>query len=509
MTVKRLLLLLPLLSALAAGALEAPAIFGDHMVLQRGIPVRVWGKAEPGSAVTVSFAGKSAEAQTASDGRWQAELPPFETPGGPHSMTVSSGGKTLTFKDVLIGDVYLCAGQSNMELLLKDSENAKAEVAASDYPNIRLFRVQRVAAYERTGELYPKPWRPCTPATSGWFSAVAYFFGREIHRELGVPVGLIDASWGGVAICPYLPRERLNSDPDFAPILERYARSRAQMTPEKSAEYEKKLREWEAARASNPSLKRPEAPWGRSQFHPGTLYDGMIDPLAPFGLKGVLWYQGEANAVRARQYRKLLPLLIESWRERWGRPELPFLIVQLPNYRGQPGSAPPPEPCWAELREAQARALATPHTALAVTVDLGEAENIHPKNKKEVGRRLALAAFGLVYGKPGLFSGPVFRGAEFRGGKAELAFDHAEGLEARNPPLNNFEIAGTDRRFRPANAEIRGGAVVVSSPEVPSPVAVRYCWKNNPEHCNLYNRAGLPAMPFRTDDWPGVTDDRK
>ena len=506
---KHLLLLLSLLPALAAGALEVPAIFGDHMVLQRGIPVRVWGKTEPGSTVAVSVAGEHAETRTAPDGRWRVELPPPETPGGPHVMTVKSGDKALAFKDVMIGDVYLCAGQSNMELLLKDSENGKAEVAASNYPDIRLFRVQRVAAYERTGELYPKPWRPCSPATSGWFSAVAYFFGREVHRELGIPVGLIDASWGGVSISPYLPRERLNSDPDFAPILERFTRSRAHMTPEETAAYETKLKDWEKAYASDPSLKRPEPPWGRSQFHPGTLYDGMIDPLAPFGLRGVLWYQGEANTVRARQYRKLLPLLIESWRARWGQPDLPFLIVQLPNYRNQPGSQPPPEFCWAELRETQAMALKVPRTALAVTIDLGEAENIHPKNKQEVGRRLALAAFGLIYGKPGLFSGPVFRNAEFRDGKAELAFDCAEGLVVQNPPLHNFEIAGTDRRFHPADAEVRGDTVVVSSPEVPSPVAVRYCWENNPEQCNLWNRAGLPAMPFRTDNWPGVTDDRK
>lgn len=496
--------LLPVLAASAAvpdaEELRPHAIFGSNMVIQRESPVTVWGKARPGGTVEVSLAGNTVRATAGTDGNWRAELPAIAVPGGSYRLRIA-GKREFLFDNVTAGDIWICSGQSNMEWPVRSALNARQEIAAADHPGIRIFTVPQQAAYEQRDDLAASPWRVCSPRTIGWFSAVAYFFGRELNRELNVPVGLIDASWGGTSISPWLPLSLVERDPELRPIAERYDRQRARMTPEAVAAYDRTVAEWQ----KNPKPPRPDAPWGRSQYHPGTLYNAMIAPLFPLRIKGVVWYQGEANAKRARQYRKLLRLLVTTWRTQWRQEMLPFLIVQLPNYRG--GRIVPEEGQWAELREAQYLATRLPGTALAVTCDIGEPENIHPLNKQEVGRRLALAALKQFYGCELIHSGPVFEQARFDRGRAEVSFTHiGGGLEVRNPPLRYFELAGKDRRFHPASARIDGNRIIVESLSVPEPVAVRYAWKNNPEGCNLYNREGLPAMPFRSDNWPGVTD---
>lgn len=627
-----------------AGAQDKPLVhplFTDHMVLQRELPAPIWGWAAPGCEIKVSLAGKTASTKADDSGRWQAKLGPFPA-GGPHSLRVA-GPKTVVIQDVLIGDVWICSGQSNMEWGVAGSNNAQQEIAAANHPSVRLFTVPKSVSL-RPQELVSGQWQICSPQTVAGFSAVGYFFGRDLNKALDVPIGLIHTSWGGTVAEAWTSAEALSTMDDFQPAVEQF-RQMAAALEAGTDKFEEQLAKWwrendpgsaDGLGWADPALKTadwksmnlptqweqaglpdydgvvwfrkefelPESAAGRDgtlslgpiddidttwvngvrvggmntwtdprvykvpghvlkagrnvvsvrvldtgggggiygqadqmRFEPSgggnriplagvwqykastslaqtkpvpqrldnnpnvvtVLYNGMIAPLIPYGVKGAIWYQGESNAGRPLQYRTLLPTMIRDWRTRFGVGEFPFLVVQLANFMAV--QQQPAEPGWAELREAQLlTSLKTPRCGLAVAIDIGEANDIHPRNKQDVGARLALAARGIAYGQSIEYSGPVFKSMEVAEGQARLRFEHiGGGLVAKGSgPLKGFAIAGADKRFVFAEAKIDGDTVVVSSPQVPQPVAVRYGWANNPV-CNFYNQAGLPASPFRTD----------
>ena len=495
----------------AVADVRLPSIIGDNMVLQRGGKAPIWGWAEPKELVTVRI-GEGTRAWIAlagDDGRWMLKIDVPDA-GGPYEMSIR-GKNTITVSNILVGEVWVCSGQSNMQWTVQRAANAEQEIAAADYPKMRLFTVQRKVA-DSPQEDCTGQWVECSSETAGGFSAAAYFFGRELHKKLDVPVGLIHTSWGGTPAESWTRRDVLEGEEDFAPILKRYDEMIARY-PEAKRQYERRLEQWKEASkkaraAGKNAPRRPRAPSGPgSSRTPGGLYNAMIAPLIPYSIKGAIWYQGEANAGRAYQYRKLFGAMIRNWRQDWGQGDFAFLFVQLANYMAV--ASEPGESAWAELREAQSMTLGLPNTGMAVIIDIGEAGNIHPKNKQDVGRRLALCALAGSYGKNVVYSGPVYRSMEVRGSEAVLRFDHTGGgLVGRGGALKGFAIAGEDRKFVWADARIEGETVVVRSEKVGRPVGVRYAWANNPV-CNLYNREGLPASPFRTDDWPGITIEQK
>jgi sialate O-acetylesterase len=624
-------------------------LFTDNMVLQRGAPAPVWGWTTPGAAVSVTVAGKTVAGKAAADGKWMVRVGPLQAATN-LTLTVK-GPQTVTLKNVAAGDVWLCSGQSNMQMSIGSVNYPEAEIAGANHPNIRLYTVQDTVALEPR-ELVPVVpdgllgvWSACSPAsvseTAGGFSAVAYFFGRKLQKELGVPIGLIHSSWGGTIAEAWTSAAALQTMPDF-----RAAVANVKSAGSKTSDFEKQMEQWWAANDTGSakgyqsltldtsgwkSMRVPQnwndselsaydgVAWFRREFElpasaagkpaqislgpiddidttfvngvavgsaavwdqnrsykvpagvlkaganvvavrildtsgPGgicgaayqmrlepegsdavglagvwsyttttpmaqtkpmparmdsnpniatVLYNGMIAPLVPYGIKGAIWYQGESNAGRAYQYRTLLPTMIADWRTQW-KQEFPFFIVQLANFMAvdeQPKADP-----WPELREAQLMtAQKTPRVGMAVAIDIGDAQDIHPRNKQDVGLRLALSALNIAYGKTLEYSGPVYSGMQKAGSAIRLKFTHAAGLAARGGgELKGFAIAGADRKFVWAKARIEGAAVVVSAPGIASPVAVRYAWGNNPV-CNLVNKANLPASPFRTDQWPGVT----
>ena len=491
---------------------KLPAIIGDNMVLQRGKSATIWGWAEPREQIMVSVSWQSmAWGITAdSSGKWTTKTNPPKT-AGPHEITLS-GKNTITIKNILVGEVWVCSGQSNMQWSVNGAANAQDEIAGADYPNIRLFSVERKVAQQPQTDCVGS-WSECSPQTVPGFSAVAYFFGRELHKELNVPLGLIHTSWGGTPAESWTRRGVLESEPDCVPILQRFDDAMAKY-PEAKKKYDESMIEWkkaaEKAKAEGEDPpRRPNAPFGPGNPHsPAGLYNAMIAPLIPFSIRGAIWYQGESNAGRAYQYRKLFPAMITNWRTDWGQGNFPFLFVQLANFMAV--TPEPVESAWAELREAQLMTLALPNTGMAVIIDIGEADDIHPRNKQDVGKRLALWAMAKTYGKDLVYSGPIYKSMSTEGNKVILDFEHVGGgLVAKGgEPLKGFAIAGEDRKFVWADAKIDGDTVVVSNNEVSEPVAVRYGWANNPV-CNLYNKEGLPTSPFRTDEWPGVTVDKK
>jgi len=649
-----------LLNTSAQAEIHVPSIIGDNMVLQQGLSARLWGTAQPDERVTATFAGQTVSAIADSKGHWQIFLGPLNA-GGPYVLTIT-GSNTLTFKNVLVGDVWICSGQSNMEWPLVNAAGGTEAIAQANYPEIRLFTVQKNTAASPVEDVKGS-WVVTTPDQVAQFSAVGYFFGRELYLHLKRPIGLIHASWGGTPAEAWTSHAALAAAPELKPILDRYEKG-MEALPQRVQDYERALAEWEqknlhqdpgnrgeALGYADPALpardwnqmklpqffetagllidgavwfrkeinlpeswtgrdltlnltaiddfdityfnntrvgatgnetpnsylvprrynipgslvhagrnliavrvfdrageggfgrtdqmslapvggnetesisltgpwnykvelqlepknpdygSRPEATGPTNQNSPTVLYNAMIAPLTRYTIRGAIWYQGESNAGRAYQYRTLFPAMIQDWRAAWGQRTFPFYFVQLPNWR--PAQPAPGDSDWAELREAQLMTLRTPETGMAVTIDLGDANELHPRNKADVAKRLAAWALAETYHQKVEATGPVYHSFSVKGDKIQVKFKHAAGgLNTPNgEPLRGVAIAGADHKFVWAEARIKGDSLIVWSKEVAHPVAVRYGWANNPG-CNLYNKAGLPASPFRTDDWPGIT----
>ena len=647
-----LLTCMALMAASAADNASLPFVspmFGDNMVLQRGKPIRFWGWARAGESVRVEMAGHAATAVTGTDGRWQAELE-APAPGGPYTVKITGPEQSMVLHEVLVGDVWLCGGQSNMELGLARTRNGADEIKAAQHPEIRLFLVQKHVAYSPAA-VPQGSWKICSPQTvaeGAGFSAVAYFFGRKLQDELHVPIGLIEDCWGGTPAESWMSPESLHKLKDFDAPLAEIERLHAKGGPESGSflmnwldEYDvgSQSNNWSAADLNDSSWKPVQIPggflelgvadvpsicWFRKELtlpdplpagqatlclgsiekmdtaylngqwvgasswvenpraygikdgvlKPGrnvlavrvfklkpqggflskpdalrlvlgdqsaiplagewkgalsvdarpphslpltfenyptmpiVLFDGMIQPVAPLSLRGAIWYQGEANAERAHQYRTLLPAMIGDWRKLFRQGDFPFYIVSLPafmHHRDQPG-----DDSWAELREAQALTARTvKNSALAVTIDTGDPDNIHPKDKQVVGERLALCALANEYGEKIPWAGPTFASMTHLPGALKLRFNHTEGgLVVKGDRPGEFSVTGKDRQWHWAEARVEGDSVIVSSPAVPDPQAARYAWQANPA-ATLFNGIGLPAVPFRTDNWPGVTDTHK
>ncbi len=455
-------------------------LFSDGAVLQRGCVLPVWGTADPGEKVAVNLTrhgkGPNDQAETVvkttvadAEGRWQVELPAQQASQPPCTLVIA-GNNRITLNNVLIGEVWICSGQSNMEWPMRLTATGKEDAADATNPLIRLFKVPHRPAGQPQATV-AATWQPCTPEAVLNFSAVGYYFGRDLQKALKVPVGLIQTTWGGTRAEAWTSRPSLENNPQFTYLLD----------------------------SNEPNGRK------RARQHVGAaLYNGMVAPLIPYAFRGVIWYQGESNAGRAYEYRTLFATMIRDWRKNWKRGDFPFLLVQLAPFRKIVEE--PQESNWAELREAQLMATQKlPKVAMAVITDVGEEDDIHPRKKEPVGARLALAAQVLAYDRDIPYSGPVFKAMDIKDGKVILSFDHVDGgLEARGGPLTGFTIAGKDRKFVNAEAVIDGEKVIVSSEAVDEPVAVRFGWANYPV-VNLWNKAGLPATPFRTDDWPGVT----
>jgi sialate O-acetylesterase len=549
-----------LIQTFARAEVRLPAVFSDHMILQRDIQTPFWGWAEPGEEVTVNFGGQSAKTITDRDGKWKVYLGKLGANPTSQVLTVS-GKNTLKFMDVLVGDVWICAGQSNMGLYLGECDNASTEVPQANDPLLRILTVE-----ERTS-IVPdvdvtlwngKKWRLCTPESANQFSGVGYFFGRELRRHTGIPIGLISSLHGGSQAQLWSSLDsigkNIDADSEFKDwlakreiVLDDYPQKLAAYLPlkqkydvemsrywnevENAPEFVAKMKLWEEERKiataqgkvppsrpepSQPSPIAPNAPDGGpySNFMVGNLYNAMIAPLMPFAIKGVIWYQGESNCGNSKQYRVLFPIMIADWRDKWGQGSFPFLFVQLPNIN-KPATEPVQEnDLWPGIREAQALATSIPNTGMATIIDVGDPYEVHGKDKIDVGVRLSLVARCLVYGENVTYSGPTYDSMAVEGNKILISFKHArDGLIIGAPPwtpsgiippvsneLKGFAIAGSDKKWVWGHARINGDKVVVSSPQVPHPVAVRYGWADNP-CCNLYNIEKLPATPFRTDNW--------
>ncbi len=495
-------------------ALELGSPFQSHMVLQRDMAVTIWGKAQPGEAVQVTFQNHQAMTNADESGYWQVKLPPLNANAQGQSLTVAADQteSQTVLEDVLVGDVWLCGGQSNMEWSVNKSNGAKTEIAAADHPLIRLAQIPRTKSNSPQPQV-EMTWSVCSPQTISSFSAVGYYFGRALQKKLDVPMGLISANWGGTPAESWLPADRLKDHPELQPTLDRWKRM-IEAYPHNLAEYKKKLQAWK----SQPKDQRgtsPRAPQGPEHARrPGALYNAMIHPLIPMAIKGAIWYQGESNASRAKQYATLLPRLIESWRDAFEQPQMPFGIVSLANFR-EPAQNPGDDNAWAELRWAQYLTAANdPHTGLAITIDIGEAKTVHPGNKQDVGRRLARWALSNVYDREVYSrevpaSGPVLASMKIEGDKVRLRFKHAQGglVAKNNDKPGRFQIQDHDGQWHWAMAEIQDETVIVRSPKANQPKAVRYAWESNPP-ATLYNKSGLPMVPFRTDDEPWSTADR-
>lgn len=491
-----------------------PAILSDSMVLQRHQKVPVWGEAAPGEQIKVSFAGQQKQTRADSEGRWILYLSPLQANAQPASMLIA-GENTIELKGLLVGEVWFCTGQSNMQLTLPETDNGEEAIAAANHPMIRLFNVSRKVAFgHEEGPL--AVWQVCTPASVRAFSAAGYYFGVDLQKELNVPIGLVNASFGGSQVEAWIPVEYLLASPDLRPTVER-EKVWEKERPQVQKQYDAAMAAWrtEIEKAKAEGKKEPRAPRVpdalREYRIAASIYDHMIEPLIPFATKGILWYQGESNEERAEQYGLLLPVFIKAWREQWKNAKLPFGIVQLPNYREV--AAQPTDEAWSHLREQQRRTVAhTRNTGLIVTIDIGEAHDIHPKNKLDVGKRMARWALAEVYGKDMLATGPMFSSAKVKGNKMVLTFDEVgEGLKiSEGDELQEFAIAGSDKQWHWAKARIIDkDKVEVWADEVPEPVAVRYAFNNNPENPNLTNDSGLPAAPFRTDNWHGPTHGKR
>ncbi len=479
------------LGSLAQADTVLPALFSDGMVIQRQLPVHIWGKADPGEAISVTFRGETKSTAADALGRWQLYLSPGEA-GGPFELTVRAKN-TIVLRDVLVGDVWVASGQSNMEFQMARVANAAAEMAAAKYPNIRMLLVKRNSSYYPLDDAAVVPWASCTPESVKDFSAVAYFFARELQSKEKIPIGVIESYWGGTLGESWTSLRALSADPGLMPAFAARAAFMDKRS-EELLEQDKAKRDREQAQAAGQPL--PNAPWrpDPNSWAPAFLYNAMIAPLTPFPIRGVIWYQGESNSrvILRSTYERLFQALIRDWRDNWGQGDFPFLFAQISSFKSTPAEN------WPEIREAQRRALGLRNTAMAVTIDIGNPDDVHPTNKQDVGMRLALAARAIAYGEKLEYSGPLFRQVTREEHALRVWFDHAvSGLLAKPGELRGFEVAGADGNFVAAEARIEGSTVVVSSPTVDSPVTVRYGWANSPE-CNLFNREGLPASPFRS-----------
>jgi len=487
------------------------------MVLQREKPIPVWGKADSGEKITVAFADQKQTTVADETGSWQVTLDSLPANKTPQSFVVSGKNK-VTLENVLVGEVWLCSGQSNMEWLVEKSANPEEEKAAANFPEIRHFKVPRTSSAFPQADVKAN-WQVCSPTTVGGFSAVGYYFARELFQKLDVPIGLLHSSWGGTSIEVWVSPESVATIPELAELQAKIL-SQSSLSPEgkkRHEEYLAELKKWTAATEmalakNQPVTEPPSVPWPAwDNPQPTQLYKGMIHPLAPFAMRGAIWYQGESNGSDEVIYLNKLQALIGGWRSKWNQGDFPFYIVQISNFSkvSEDGKT------WSKVREAQMNALASiTNTGLAVTIDIGETKDIHPKNKQDVGKRLALWALAGPYGKDIDPSGPLYKGFSVEGSKIRISFDHAkdglmvgkkDDLTAVVPEVEGIikwlEIAGADQRFKRADAVIEGSELVVSSPEVTSPVAVRYAFKQDPAGANLYDNEGFPASPFRTDSW--------
>lgn len=632
--------------AFSAVAIVKPArIFSSNMVLQQGQENPIWGWADKGEKITINFAGKTIIVKADKSGKWVAKLPNLDY-GGPYQLTIK-GKNSIQFENILIGEVWICSGQSNMEFAVSSAIHAKSEITAANYPNIRLFTVSKKVSQTPVQDLDNGEWQICTPENIPGFSAVGYFFGRSLNQDLKVPIGLIHTSWGGTVAETWTSAQTIENDPDFKDKLKELAgfdmtkyreqkmaaikavlgeiptkdaglvngvavyadqamndanwkeidptkvweesgyqsidgigwyRKNIQLTADQAKmaneihlgtiddndiswingvkigstnQYNAKrvysipantlktgknviairvedtggggglygdaadkfiqIGDKEISLADKWKFKITEAQVGSTEIgpneYPTLLFNGMLNPIIPYGIKGAIWYQGESNADRAKQYQRVFPNMIKDWRTHWNQGDFSFLFVSLANYM-EPQKQPSDD-AWAELREAQTKTLALPKTGMALAIDLGEAGDIHPKNKQDVGKRLALAALKTAYGKNIVYSGPMYQSVQFDGNKATISLtETGSGLVSKDKYgyVKGFAIAGADHQFVWAKAAITSDhTVVVYSDEVKEPVAVRYGWASNPDDLNLYNIEGLPANPFRTDDWPGIT----
>jgi len=489
-----------------------PPLISENMLLQHSKPV-IWGKADPEEKITATLGTASLTVAADHDGGWRIEFPPIAP--GPVGDLVVSGKNTLTVRNVAAGDVWVASGQSNMNFAVDGVLNSREEISRADNPEIRMFTVSRKVSHDPLDSVSGR-WEICSPESVAHWSAVAFFFARQLQRDLGKPIGVISSSWGGTTLQVWTPAEVIDADPEFKEIFrDRWLAQIAKSQAAAAERYRIKLSEWEKAAeeskaSGSPEPAKPSEPPKPEGSHlPSALYNGMIFGATRFPIKGAIWYQGESNANDADHYEKFLAAMIASWRKAWNIGDFPFLIVQLANY--MPRREDPADSFWANLRDAQRRtALSVPNTGLAIAIDVGEAANIHPRNKQEVGRRLALVAEAKVYNRPIVFSGPMFKEAKFNSGQAQIFFQpgSAIGLATSDGgKIKGFALAGGDRKFFWAEARIvetpGGPAIEANAPAVPNPVAVRYAWADNPD-CNLVNGDHLPACPFRTDDWAQI-----
>jgi sialate O-acetylesterase len=525
--------------ALAAASVRAdvklPAILSDNMCLQANKSLPIWGKAQPGEQIRVTLGDQKQSTSADKDGNWKVMLHAMPDGAGPLEMKVE-GKNTIEVRNIIVGEVWVASGQSNMEFGFNGAHNSATERPKANYPKIRIFNVRKKVAFEPESDCVGK-WEICTPETVNGTSAVGYFFARDLHEKLGVPVGLIHTSWGGTPAQSWTSLEALKSSPELEGYAESMAKSRDNL-PEAMKKYVTEvLPRWKAAHdkweqeygkadaATKKAHPEPRQP-GSPDNNAGTgsvLYNGMIAPIIPYGIEGAIWYQGESNAGNPKQYRTLFPTMITDWRNHWSaanpdEKDFPFCFVQLANYMARNDQPVQDDSGWPGLREAQHMTLKLPNTGEAVIIDIGQADNIHPQDKMDVGTRLALAAEHAAYHKEVVYSGPTYEGMSIEGDKVRIKFNNIGGgltiaaapstqpsVPAAEPAseLKGFSIAGEDHHFVWADAKIEGDSVIVWSDKVSKPAAVRYAWANNPE-CNLYNKEGLPASPFRTDTWVGT-----
>lgn len=512
-------LLVCLLWPLGASAeLGLPAFFSDHMVVQRDSEVAIWGTTDPQAPVVVAFRGAVAKTTADAAGRWRVAIPAGAADGAGHTLVIESGASRRAIDDVLVGEVWLASGQSNMVFTMNRVPAYADLIAEADFPQIRMFNAAQTTAFEPQDDIEGQ-WTAASPETVPQYSAVAFFFARRLHQQLGVPVGVIKTAWGGKPVETFTSREALKTNPKTRALVERaVAADQAYDSERAKQQYERRLAAWEAADAAWKAKpadsrgrrpRRPAAPKRPldTEGQPGVLFNAMIHPFVGYTLRGAIWYQGEANAKPgAVPYDETLPLMIADWRERWQQ-DFSFYFVQLANFR-EPTREPGDNDPWPLLQDRMRKVLATtPKTGMAVINDVGEANDIHPKNKHDVGERLALWALAKDYDQPLVFSGPLLAAHRVEGSRIEVEFEHVgEGLKSRDGAvLGRFEIAGDDKVWLWADARIVDkDTVAVSHPQVAKPVAVRYAWAANPVGANLVNSEELPASVFRTDDWTDV-----